>query len=132
MSFNGCIFGITAVLVDAEILFGRRALNKTNLKIRTGSQETHELCWWKYSVEVTKSSNVSVPKIIQLTKLQRYANNDLFVIVISRIKSVKIAIWPKEGGDEEPVVAPTNDISNKNASYLGSLKNIGITLNNTE
>ena len=57
---------------------------------------------------VTKSSNVSVPEIIPLTKLQRYPNNDLFVNVVSRIKSVKSAIWLKEGGYEEPSVTPTD------------------------
>ena len=45
--------------------------------------------------KVTKSSNVSIPKIIQLTKIQRYANNDLFVNVVSSIKSFKPALWLK-------------------------------------
>ena len=43
-------------------------------------------------MEVTKSSNVSVPEIIPLTKLLKYANNDIFVNVVSRIKSVKSAL----------------------------------------
>ena len=59
-------------------------------------------------MELTKSSNVSDPEIIPLTKLQTYANNDLFLNVVSKIKSVKSAIWLKEGGDEEPPIAPTN------------------------
>ena len=74
-----------------------------------------------------KSSNVSVPEIIPLTKLQRYANNDIFVNVVSRIKSVKPTIWMKEVSDNEEVVAPTDDISNKNVSYLAALKHLGIT-----
>ena len=72
--------------------------------------------------EVTKSSNVSVPEIIPLTKIQKYAKNDLFENVVSRIKSFKSALWLKEGGDEEPSVAPIYDISNKNACYLAALK----------
>ena len=83
-------------------------------------------------MEVAKSSNVSVPEIIPLTKLQEYANNDLFLNVVSGIKSVKSALWLKEGGDEEPALVPTDDIPSKNACYLAALKNIGITLNNTE
>ena len=94
--FNGGISGTPSILFDAENLFGKRALKKTNFKIRTGSQETHAVCWRKYLVEITKSSNVIVKEIIPLTKLQRYANNDLFVNVVSIIKSIKSAIWLKE------------------------------------
>ena len=43
-------------------------------------------------MEVTKSSNVSVPEIIQMTKIQKYANNDIFVNVVSVINSVKPAL----------------------------------------
>ena len=58
--FNGGISGTTAVLVDAENIFGKRALKKINFKIKTRSRERHEVCWRKYLVEVTKPSNVSV------------------------------------------------------------------------
>ena len=61
ISFNGDISGTTAVIVDAEDLFGKTSWKKTNFKIRTGAREKHELCWRKDSVEVTKSSNASVP-----------------------------------------------------------------------
>ena len=71
-------------------------------------------------------------EIIQLTKLQSYANNDLFVNVVSRIKSFNPELWLEEGGYEEPVVAPTYDIYTKNASYLAALQHIGITQNNTK
>ena len=37
-----------------------------------------------------------------------------------------------EIGYEEPEVAPTYDISNKNAWYLAALKNLGITKNSIE
>ena len=87
--FNEVISGTTAVFVDVVNIFGKRALNKTNFKIKTGARETHELCWRKDSVEVTKSTNVSVPEIIPLTKFQSYANNDLFINVASIIKLVK-------------------------------------------
>ena len=70
ISFNGGIYGITAVFVDAANIFGKRALNKT-IKIRTGAQVTHELCCLKDLVKVTKSSNVSVPEIIPPNKLQK-------------------------------------------------------------
>ena len=70
-----------AVLADAGNIFGRKVLKKINIKIKTGAQETHEVFLQKYLVKVTKSSNVSVQEIIQLNKLQRYANNDLFVNV---------------------------------------------------
>ena len=63
----------------------------------------------EYLVEVTKSSNVSVSEIIPLTKLQRYANNDLFVNNVSRIKSVRPELWLKEGGYEETTVSTTYD-----------------------
>ena len=49
-------------------------------------------------MEVTESSNVSVPENIPLNKLQKYAKNDLFVNVVSIIKSVKSATWLWEGG----------------------------------
>ena len=71
-------------------------------------------------------------EIIQLTKPQKYANNDIFVNVVSRIKLVNPELFPKEGRDKEPLVAPTYYTSNKNASYLAALKNIGITKNNTK
>ena len=67
-----------------------------------------------------------------MTKLQRYANNDLFVNVVYGIKSVKPAIQLKEGADNKEVVAPTYDISNKNVRYLSALQHLGITQNNTE
>ena len=50
-----------------------------------------------FFVEVTKSSNVSVTEIIPLTKLQKYANNYLFVNLVSIIKSVKSELCMKEG-----------------------------------
>ena len=43
ISFDGGISGTTAVLFDAGGLFGKRSLNKTNFKIRTGARETHEV-----------------------------------------------------------------------------------------
>ena len=70
ISFNGGISGTTDVLVDAGNIFGKRALKKNKFKIITGAQETHELCWRIYLVEVTKSSNISVPETIPVTKLQ--------------------------------------------------------------
>ena len=51
----------------------------------------------KDSAEVTDSSNVSATEIIQLAKLQRYANDDLFVNIVSVIKSVKPSLWLAEG-----------------------------------
>ena len=78
ISFNGGLSVTTAVLVDATNIFGKISLNKKRFKIRTGARKTHELFWRKDLVEVTKSSNVSVPENISLTKLQKYADNDLF------------------------------------------------------
>ena len=132
ITFDAVISGTTDVLVNVENLFGKRALNKINFKIRTGSMETHELCWRKDIVKVIKSSNVSVPVIISLTKIQRYENNYLFVNVVSRIKSVMLALQLKEGGDAEPLLSPINDISTKDVSYLAALHHIVITKNNTE
>ena len=83
-------------------------------------------------MELTNVSSMSVPEIISLNKLQSYANNDLFVNIYSVIKSVKPAILLKEGADNEGVVPPTNDISNKNVCYLSALQHLGITQNNTE
>ena len=59
-SFNGDISGNTAVIVDAENIFSKRALEKTNLKLMTEAKETNEVCWRQVLVEVTKSSNVIV------------------------------------------------------------------------
>ena len=73
-------------------------------------------------MEVTKSSNVIVPEIIPLNKLQRYAKNDIFVNVVSRINSVKPRLFLKEGGDEEPVVSPTYNTSTKKSFYIAALK----------
>ena len=81
-------------------------------------------------MEVTNSSNVSVTENIPQTKLPKYANNDLFLNVVSIIKSVNPALWMKEGGDEEPAVAPTDEISKNNTCYLAALQNIGITQRN--
>ena len=75
---------------------------------------------------------MSVPEIIPLTKLQKYSKNDLFVNVVSRIKSVKSEIWLNEGVYEEPSVFPIDDTPNKNACYLAALQDIGITQNSTE
>ena len=72
---------------------------------------------------------MSFPEILPLTKIQKYANNDLFVNVVSGIKSANSALWLKVGGDEEPSVVPTHDISNKTACYLSALQNLGITQN---
>ena len=65
---------------------------------------------------------MSVPEIIPLTKLQRYEINDLFVKVVSIIKSVNPATCPKEEAENDEMVAPTDDISNKNANDLSELK----------
>ena len=70
VSSNGGISGTTSILVDVDNLFGKRSLKKNKFKIITGAQETHELCWRIYLVEVTKSSNISVPETIPVTKLQ--------------------------------------------------------------
>ena len=68
-----------------KISLAKRALKEIISKIRSGAEETHELFRRKDSVEVTRSSNGSVPEIIQLIKLQKYANNYLFVNFVSRI-----------------------------------------------
>ena len=73
---------------------------------------------------------MSVLEIIPLTKLQKCANDDLFINVVTIIKSVESALCLKEGGDEEPSAAPTYDIFNETACYLAALKNIGMTQNN--
>ena len=83
-------------------------------------------------MEVTKSLNASVPEIIPPTKLQKYANNDLFVNVVYVIKSVDSALWMEEVVEEEPEVSTADDISNEDGCYLAALQNIGITKNNTE
>ena len=49
---------------------------------------------------------MSVPEIIPLAKPQKYV-----------IKSVKIAIWLKEGADNGELVAHIDDISKKNVCY---------------
>ena len=95
ISFNAVISGTTAVFVDVVNIFGKRSFKENQFKIKNGAQETHEVCWKKDSVEVTKSKNVSVPEIIPLTKIQRYAKNDLFVKVVSIIKSVNPELWLK-------------------------------------
>ena len=38
ISFNRGISGTTSFLVDAAAIFGKRALNKINLKIKTGAR----------------------------------------------------------------------------------------------
>ena len=111
--FNGDISGNTAVLVDAANIFENRALKKINPKIRTEAAETHEAFWQTDSVQVTKSSNASVPQIIPLNKLQRSAKKYLFVNVVYRIESAKPAIWLKEGAYNEEAVAHIYYISNK-------------------
>ena len=52
-------------------------------------------------MEVTKSSNVNVLEVIPLAKLQKYANNDLFLNVVTIIKSFNSALWMKEGAYEQ-------------------------------
>ena len=64
-------------------------------------------------MEVIKSSNVSVTENIPLTKLQKYTNTDIFVAVVSVIKSIKSTLWLNEGVYEEPSVSPTYDTSKK-------------------
>ena len=59
--FNGGIHDTTAILVDVEALFVNISINKINFKIKTGEQETHEVCWRRYFLQVTKSYNVSDP-----------------------------------------------------------------------
>ena len=71
-------------------------------------------------------------EIIPLTKPKKYANNDIFLNVVSGIKSVKSELWLKEGVVEEPSVALTYDISNKTTCYLAAAQKLGITLNNVE
>ena len=70
---------------------------------------------------------MSVPEITPPNKIQRHANNDLVVNAVYRIKPAEPATWTKEGSDNEEVVAPTYDISNKNVCYLAALQHLGIT-----
>ena len=127
ISFNGSISGTTDFLVDAANLFEKRYLKKKRLKTRTGAQGTHESCWQKDSMVVTKSSNVSVPEIIPLTKLQKYANNYIFVNVVSIIDSVKSALCMKEGGDKEPAVTPIDNIPKKWMLFSSTTKSWNYT-----
>ena len=64
---------------------------------------------------------MSVPEIIPLTQLQKYANNDIFVNVVFRIKSGKSALQMKEVGYEEPAVSTTYDILKNNECHLAEL-----------
>ena len=59
ISFNGGIDGTTTVLVDSATIFGKRDFKEINFKIKTGEQETHDVCWLEDYLHVTKSSNVS-------------------------------------------------------------------------
>ena len=93
--FNGGISGTTAVLVGAAALFGKRALQKINLKINTEARETHEVCWLEDFVQVTNSLNVSYTEIIHQDKLRNYENNDLFISVVSIFRSVNPALCLK-------------------------------------
>ena len=72
-------------------------------------------------LQVTNSSNVSDPETIHQDNLQKYENNDLFVSVVSVLNSVNPEMWLKEGGYNEPVVAPTARMSSKSTSYLAAL-----------
>ena len=126
---NGGISGTPAVHVGAAALFGKRALQKINLKINTEARETHEVCWQEDFVLLTNSSNISDPGIIRQAKLLNDENNDLFFSVVSIFKSVKPALWLKEGGDEKPGVAPISVIYSKATSYLAALQQPGISQN---
>ena len=75
---------------------------------------------------------MSVSDIVPLTNLQKYAKNGLFVNIFTRIKSFKSEIYLKEWIYEEPLIAPTYDISNNTACYIVALKQFGIIQNNTE
>ena len=119
--FNGGISGTTAVLVNSPAIFGKRALNKTNFKIDTWSQETHEVCWQEMFVQVENSSNFIDSEIIYQDKLQKYEKNDLFVSVVYTFKSVNTELWIQEGGDDEPAVDPIAGISSKETYYLAAL-----------
>ena len=70
VSFNGGISVTTSVLVDAVNIFRNRSSKIINFKIKTGARETHKVCWRKDLLKVKKTSNVSVPEIIPLTKLK--------------------------------------------------------------
>ena len=89
ISFNVGISGTTAVIVDAATFFGNISSKKINFTINTGAQETHGVCWREKIVQVTKSSNISDPKIIHQANLRKYENSELFVSVVSIFKSVK-------------------------------------------
>ena len=52
--FNEGISSTTDILVDLVSLFVKISLKINKFKIRTGARETHELCWRKDSVELTK------------------------------------------------------------------------------
>ena len=123
---NGGISGTTAILVDAAALFVKRTLKKINFKINTGARDTHEVCWWGYFVKEAKSSNVGNPENIHQDKLRKYENDDLFVSVISIFELFKLELWLKEGGDDEPVVAPISGMSSKATYYLSALQQMGI------
>ena len=44
---NGGISGNTTVIVDVNNLFGKKGLQRKKTEIRTGAQETNELCCGK-------------------------------------------------------------------------------------
>ena len=93
ISFNGGMYGTTTVLLDASVLFGKRALNKINFKIKAVAREIHEVCCPEDFLQVTKSSSVSDPENIHQDKLRKYFKNGLFFSVVSIFKSVNSLLW---------------------------------------
>ena len=52
-----------------------------------------------------------------------------FVSVISTFNPVNPELWLKEGGDNEPVVAPIDGMSSKTTYYLSAIQHLGIVQN---
>ena len=80
-------------------------------------------------MDVTKSSNVSDPEIIQHSKLHKYVNEDLFVTITSIFKYAKLALWLKGGGDDEPKLSTVACISSMAPAYSAALQQMGIAQN---
>ena len=88
------------------------------------------MCWLENSMHVTKLSNISDPDIIQHPNMHKYINENLFLSINSRFKSIKPELWMKEGGDDEPKVAHVAGMSSKADLYSTSLKQMGIKKHN--
>lgn len=86
LSFPGGVAGTTAVLLDSAHL-QQAAVSKKFESARNGFLATHEVCWHQHKIEIYDSSEISYPRTILQSRLDKPFRNEVNSTILQRFTS---------------------------------------------